>query len=109
MLYAWENSHIVYQTPISSGLPQSSTITGTFHVYAKYPFFEMRGVSPVHGYYDLRNVPNVMYPYQGYSIHGAYWHNNFGHPMCNGCVNTPLPAAAWLYNFTPVGTSVEIY
>ena len=24
---------------------------------------------------------------EGYGIHGAYWHNNFGHPMSHGCIN----------------------
>lgn len=108
-LYAWEGGKIVYQTPISSGLPQSPTVTGTFHIYAKLLSQEMRGTSPVHGNYDLPNVPNVMYFTEGYSIHGAYWHNNFGHPMSNGCVNTPLAAAAWLYDFAPVGTKVVVY
>ncbi len=31
--------------------------------------------------------PWVMYFYQDYGIHGAYWHNNFGHMMSHGCVN----------------------
>jgi lipoprotein-anchoring transpeptidase ErfK/SrfK len=28
-----------------------------------------------------------MYFYNGYGLHGAYWHNNFGQPMSHGCVN----------------------
>lgn len=108
-LYAFDQGKIVYQTPISSGLWQSPTVTGTFHIYTKLPLQEMIGISPVHGPYDLPNVPNVMYFYQGYAIHGAYWHNNFGNPMSNGCINVPLNAAAWLYNFAPVGTTVVIY
>ncbi len=75
----------------------------------KLPYDRMRGYSPVHGYYDLPNVPSTMYFYRGYAIHGAYWHNNFGNPMSNGCVNLPLDAAAWMYDFAPVGTTVSIY
>lgn len=108
-LYAWENGQIVYQTPISSGLWQSPTVKGTFKVYRKIPLERMRGYSPVHGYYDLWNVPSTMYFYWGYAIHGAYWHNNFGNPMSNGCVNLPLDAAAWVYDFAQVGTTVTIY
>ena len=109
MLYAWDNGNVVYQTPVSTGLPQSPTVLGDYNIYLKYKSQEMIGYSPVEGAYDLPNVPNVMYFYQGYSIHGAYWHNNFGHPMSNGCVNTPIPASEWLYNWTPTGTKVEIY
>ena len=37
--------------------------------------------------YYLPNVPYVMYFYQGYALHGTYWHSNFGRPMSHGCVN----------------------
>lgn len=109
MLYAWENGQIVYQTAISSGLPQSPTVRGTFRIYSKIPSQRMIGVSPVNGRYDHPNVPNVMYFYGAYGIHGAYWHNNFGNMMSNGCVNLPLDAAAWMYNFAPNGTKVVVY
>ena len=35
--------------------------------------------------------------YQGYGIHGAYWHNNFGHPMSHGCINMSIPDAQTVY------------
>lgn len=44
--------------------------------------------------YDLPNVPYTMYFYQGYGLHGTYWHNNFGTPMSHGCVNMPTPERA---------------
>jgi len=109
MLFAWENGKITFQTSVSTGLPQTPTVLGSYKIYLKYPTQEMIGYSEVNGHYDLTNVPNVMYFYQGYSIHGAYWHNNFGNPMSNGCVNTPLQVASWLYNWAPVGTQIEIF
>lgn len=69
----------------------------------------MIGYSKVHGWYNLPNVPNDMYFYQSYAIHGAYWHNNFGRPMSNGCVNVPLAMAKTLYDWAPKGTKVEVY
>jgi hypothetical protein len=55
-------------------------------------------------YYNLPNVPYTMFFYNGqtpkswgYSLHGAYWHNNFGHPMSHGCVNMRIPDAEKLY------------
>ena len=67
-------------------------------------------------YYDLPNVPHIMYFYnentpkwKGYGIHGAYWHNNFGHPKSHGCVNLQLGDAELLFNWAEVGTRVIIY
>ena len=51
-------------------------------------------------YYNLPNVPNNMFFYKGYAIHGAYWHNNFGHPMSHGCINSPLASVAQLFEWT---------
>ena len=33
-------------------------------------------------------------------------HNNFGTPMSHGCVNLPLAAARWMYDWAPLGTVV---
>jgi len=34
-----------------------------------------------------------MYFKGSYALHGAFWHNNFGHKMSHGCVNlAPLDA-----------------
>jgi lipoprotein-anchoring transpeptidase ErfK/SrfK len=58
--------------------------------------------------YDLPNVQWVMYFYRDYSLHGAYWHNNFGQPMSHGCVNMRNEDAKWLYDWAPEGTSVMV-
>ncbi len=89
----------VYSAIVSTGLPGTPTVVGTFSIYVKYVSAPMSGP----GYY-LPNVPHTMYFYRGYSIHGAYWHNNFGTPMSHGCVNLSLPDARWFFNWAPVGT-----
>ncbi len=43
------------------------------------------------------------------ALHGAYWHNNFGHKMSHGCVNLPLYFATWLYGWAPLGTEVWVH
>ena len=55
-------------------------------------------------FYDLPNVPYTMYFYNnqilkawGYSLHGTYWHNNFGTPMSHGCVNLRTEDAEKLF------------
>lgn len=110
MLYAWEGGKIVYQTPVATGLPKSPTVKGTFKIYVKYETqAHMRGVSPYIGKYDFKNVPYVMYFHESYGIHGAYWHNSFGTRRSNGCVNVPIYAAKWLFEFAPIGTTVMVF
>ncbi len=108
-LRAWEYDRLVFGTYVSTGLPQYPTPPGTYRIYAKLRYEHMRGGTPGVDYYDLPNVPHTMYFYRGYAIHGAYWHNNFGRVMSHGCVNLPLSAAEWLYNWAPIGTLVWIH
>ena len=103
-LVAYQGDTPVYWVTVSTGLPGTPTVTGQYHIYVKYPAQTMSGP----GYY-LPDVPYVMYFYEGYGIHGTYWHNNFGHPMSHGCVNTPTPDAQWLYNWADVGTLVNVH
>lgn len=113
-LTAWEGGKVQYETKVSTGMNLTPTVKGSFKVYWKTPMQDMRGPSPYKniypsGKYLVKNVPHVMYFHEGYAIHGAYWHNNFGRVASHGCVNVPLKAAEWLYNFAPAGTRVEVY
>ncbi len=101
---AWEGQVAVRRMIVSTGLPGTPTVTGRFNVYAKYVSAPMSGP----GYY-LPAVPHTMYYYRGYALHGAYWHNNFGRPMSHGCVNLNLADAAWLFDWTPMGTLVVVH
>lgn len=115
-LYAYDGDSLVYNFTISSGKPWWATPTGEFRTWIKLRYQRMRGGSRALGtYYDLPNVPHIMYFYndkvpqwRGYGIHGAYWHNNFGNPMSHGCVNVKLMEAEALYNWAGVGTRVTI-
>jgi lipoprotein-anchoring transpeptidase ErfK/SrfK len=103
-LYAWQSGRIVMSTAISSGLPRTPTVRGSFRIQRKYRRVRMRGPG-----YDLPNVPYSMFFYRGYAIHGTYWHANFGRPMSHGCVNLPTVKAAWLYRWAPIGTLVVVH
>lgn len=99
-LRAWEGNRVVMEFLISSGR-WAPTPTGDFSVWYKTRFQSMIGGSPALGtYYNLPNVPYNMFFYNGYAIHGAYWHNNFGRPMSHGCVNSPVAQAAQLFDWT---------
>lgn len=102
-VYAYEDGKLVRSVIVSTGLPGSPTVQGSYKVQRKYVAQTMTGP----GYY-LPDVPYVMYFYAGYALHGTYWHNNFGHPMSHGCVNLPTPEAEWFYNWTDIGTPVYV-
>ena len=96
---AWEGNKKVMEFPISSG-KWSPTPKGTFNIWYKTRIQSMIGGSQELGtYYNLPNVPSNMFFYQGYALHGAYWHNNFGQPMSHGCVNEPLANAAQIFEW----------
>lgn len=103
LLRAWDGSVLFMETRISTGLPGAPTPTGEFRVWVKLRASKMEG-GQGRNYYYLPNVPFVMYfenenipGWRGYGIHGAYWHNDFGTPRSNGCVNLPVPMAEKLY------------
>jgi len=111
VLTCFDGGKAQFITLISSGIDKYPTPAGTFYIYSKVPSTRMRHeYGPGHpDNYDLPNVPYAMFFSGPYSIHGTYWHNNFGHPMSHGCVNAPTPAAEWIYNWAPIGTLVYIH
>lgn len=104
MLYAYVDNTAVASFLVSTGLPNTPTPTGRFYVWVKLLFDDMRGP----GYY-LPDVPYTMYFYEGYGIHGTYWHSNFGNPMSHGCINMETGDAGWLFNWAYVGILVNIH
>lgn len=115
-LYAFTNNQLTYDYLISSG-KWNQTPRGTFTIWSKIRSQKMSGGSMALGtYYYLPNVPhivffsNLQYPRRlGFSIHGAYWHNNFGRPMSHGCINMKTSDAAQIFAWADFDTSVIIY
>ena len=103
-LYAKEGDKIIYEFLISSG-KWGKTPTGDFMTWIKLKSTRMTGGNKTIGtFYDLPNVPYTMYfynnsvpKYKGFGVHGAYWHNNFGHPMSHGCINVKPEEAGLLF------------
>ena len=103
-VYAYEGDTVVNSFIVSTGTWLTPTITGQYNIYIKYLSNKMSGP----GYY-LPDVPYIMYFHGNYGLHGTYWHNNFGTPMSHGCVNLSIADAGWLYEFSSVGTLVNIH
>lgn len=107
-LVALEGDTPVFETLVSTGLPNYPTVTGQFRIWLRYPSQTMDGTRLGYDYY-LEGVPYVQYFFEDYALHGTYWHNNFGNPMSHGCVNLSTPDAEWLYNFADYGTVVNVH
>lgn len=102
-LKAWEGNALFLESLVSTGLPWWPTPTGEFRVWLKVRATKMEGGSGKY-YYYLPNVPYVMFfengevpGWRGFSLHGTYWHNDFGKVHSHGCVNLPTNVAKELY------------
>jgi LysM repeat protein len=97
---AYEGTMPVKSFIVSTGLPGTPTVTGTFRIWAKTPLQDMSGGNLAAGdYYYLRDVPWVQYFHKDYAFHGTYWHSNYGRPMSRGCINMTNEDAKWLYEW----------
>jgi lipoprotein-anchoring transpeptidase ErfK/SrfK len=96
LVIAYEGDQPIRGFVVSTGLPGTPTVTGTFNIRVKVRSQTMSGGSALNGYYNLPNVEWVQYFYADYGFHGTYWHNNFGNPMSHGCINMTNADAKWL-------------
>jgi lipoprotein-anchoring transpeptidase ErfK/SrfK len=121
-LYMYENGKKIDSFLVSTG-KWGLTPVGEFRIWVKLRYTLMTGGSKaLSTYYYLPNVPYTMFFYNqnvpktlGYGIHGAYWHNNFGHPMSHGCINMSIADAKTLFDWASsekdsgLGTKIIIY
>jgi len=87
---------------VENDKPVYSTPSGEWKIIRKRPSRHMAGddLASV-DFFDLPGVPWVSYfHWWGVSIHGTYWHNDYGHPRSHGCVNLPPETAKWVYRWT---------
>ncbi len=96
---AYEGTHPVFATLISSGLADWPTNEGLFHVYVRYPRTVMSGAEGQEDFYYLEEVPWTMYFDHDIGLHGTYWHDGFGYRHSHGCVNLSITDSHWLYQW----------
>lgn len=99
LVIAYEGDQPIRGFVVSTGLPGTPTVTGTFNIRVKVRSQTMSGGSALNGYYNLPNVEWVQYFYEDYGFHGTYWHSNFGTPMSHGCINMTNADAKWLFDW----------
>jgi lipoprotein-anchoring transpeptidase ErfK/SrfK len=106
VLVAYEDLRPVFTAKISSGTgkgerSRSSTPTGGFFTFFKRAAGHMAGGDGISSFYDLPGVPWASYiNVHGVSIHGTYWHNDFGKPHSHGCINLPSDQAKWIFRWS---------
>ncbi len=93
-LVAFEGARPVFATLVSSGRRNPTdkekdfpTPTGSYRIREKHVTTTMDGDVASDGPYSIEDVPWVMYFQGSYALHGAFWHDQFGHMRSHGCVN----------------------
>lgn len=113
-LSAYQGETLIFEAKVSTG-KWNKTPVGEFTIWSKFRATRMSG-GEGNDYYDLPNVPYTMFfsgsgipAASGYALHGAYWHNNFGHPMSHGCINLREVDAKKLFYWAAMHTPITIY
>jgi hypothetical protein len=109
VLTVYENDHLIFATLISSGRPNNTTRKGIYNIWIRLITDDMNGNMGGPDSYSLPYVPFVMYFDRSISLHGAYWHNNFGYAQSHGCVNMSLTDSHWLFNWTESAPTATVY
>jgi L,D-transpeptidase catalytic domain len=107
-LLAVDGEKPTYATLVSTGAGGSSddaeknpylTPRGIFRIHTKHVSSTMDSKQP-EAEFELRDVPYIQYFQDGYALHAAYWHDQFGLPRSHGCINLAPKDAAKLFAFT---------
>lgn len=113
-LWAYQDNQVIFATPITSGASGYGfgTQTGLFAIYSKQRSRYLNGSQYGWSY-------NVFVDYWmpfngGYGLHDADWRSSFGgqdyiNGGSHGCVNMSKSSAAFLYNWSSVGTPVWVH
>jgi hypothetical protein len=109
-LTAFEGDTPVYRAPVATGKDGFNTPAGVYGIYSKYPMQTMTGSAGGETWY-VPDIPFVQYVVGGVALHGTYWHDQWGTGvrMSHGCINLNIDDAEWLYEWSDVGTQVNIH
>ncbi len=105
VVVAYEMDQPVFMARTATGAKFSngdfSTPAGVHVTSHKRPYRHMAAGNLAYNGYDLPGVPWISYITEGgISLHGTYWHNNFGRPRSHGCINLTPQDAKWVYRWT---------
>jgi hypothetical protein len=120
-LWACEGAKTVHSTPVITGLrghAETETPVGTYKIYAKTTNTTLTGQDSrgAWSYPVSYWMPFLDNQYGTYGFHDATWRkdNEFGNTSpdsqkaSHGCVELPMGAQKWLYDWARVGTAVTV-
>lgn len=98
-LVAYRGRAPLFAALVATGVWKYPTPIGVFRITRKVAEADMRSEPSSDETYRVDHVPWTMYFKGGYALHGAYWHDGFGHARSHGCINLAPKDARWLYDF----------
>ncbi len=123
-LWAFDGSHYVMSSLVTTGNPALPTPTGTFPILGKYSPFTFVSPWPVGSPYYYAPSPTtyaLLFDDRGYYVHDAPWRGNFGpgsnattgtpgqnYTGSHGCVNVPFTMMQPLFQWATIGTVVDV-
>lgn len=121
---AYQNGRLVYSSLATTGnFSLTPTPVGHYHIFARYSPYEFVSPWPPGSplwYESAWSTYAMEFISGGYFIHDAPWRNVFGpasqgfgrpgtdYGGTHGCVNVPPATAAFLWNWAPIGTDVDV-
>jgi peptidoglycan hydrolase-like protein with peptidoglycan-binding domain len=103
----WHSGKTVVSGPVNTGIPAAPTAKGTFAVFEHAPSVTMSGTNPDGSHYNDPGVPWVSYFNGGDALHG-FLRASYGSAQSLGCVEMPYSEAHDVYQYTPIGTLVNV-
>lgn len=89
---------LLFVTLVSTGVDGHGTPRGTFLIYDKLLTNDMKSLVGADDPYHVEEVPWVIHFKPRYALHGAFWHDAFGHPVSHGCVNLAPRDARFVFD-----------
>jgi peptidoglycan hydrolase-like protein with peptidoglycan-binding domain len=105
-LQVWHNGSRILDTPANTGIAAAPTADGTYPVYEKLQFQDMKGENPDGSHYD-DPVYWISYFNGGDAIHG-FVRASYGWYQSLGCVELPPSTAQAIWPDLPYGTLVTV-
>ncbi|GAC1326729.1 MAG: hypothetical protein NVS2B16_30130 [Chloroflexota bacterium] len=123
-LWAYDGDRLLKTSLVTTGNRALPTPRGIYAVMGKFHPFTFHSPWPKSSpyYYQPSKVEHaLLFRDGGYFIHDAPWRSAFGpgtnaalgkpgnnYTGTHGCINTPPGVAAWLYDWAPDGTVVQV-
>ncbi len=116
MLSCFEGNEEVYFCRVSTGqyrdeygnpVTEYLTPLGEHTTWRKAISIHMSGGTTGTGYDTPAVSWSTLFSGDGYAVHAAFWHNNFGVPRSHGCVNCQPEDAKWIFRWANPVNSLE--